>query len=325
MARKRKFSKPFDLAHSVMFNEFPKEYTKIIGVPGEFVEVSNRRVHLKDGSTGEMDSAYVANPDSKILFEKVAVCLEHQSGPVNNLKLNSMGNYDVQLVVNEHLPTFLVVASHLNEEKSKKQLVRSPSDITKLYFLDLGEENICERLNNVIEILKNNNSLSTEDALNLGVIALYAPRRNACRIVETVVNIYLEIIDDLDFKMEFVLYSVIILMIDAFFEDKNEYERLNDMVDEKTSPEVIEKLASFEDLLKSLDYANEDLAIVNENLATANEDLAAANKDLATANKDLATANEDLAAANEDLAIANHKIANLEAENRKLKEELDAK
>ena len=93
-------------------------------------------------------------------------------------------------------------------------------------------------------------------------------------------------------------------MIDAFFEDKNEYGRLINMVDEKTSPEVIEKLASSEDLLKSLDYANEDLAIVNENLAAVNK---------------------DLAAVNEDLAIANHKIADLEAENKRLKEELDAK
>ena len=72
-------------------------------------------------------------------------------------------------------------------------------------------------------------------------------------------------------------------MIDAFFEDKNEYGWLISMVDEKTSQEVIEKLASFEDLQKSLDYANEDLA------------------------------------------IANHKISDLEAENKRLKEELDAK
>ena len=290
MSRKKKFPKPFDLAHSIMFNEFPEEYTKIIGVPGEFVKVINRRVHLKDGTTGEMDSAYIADPDFKTLFEKVAVGLEHQSKPVDDFKLNTIGNYDIQLVVDEHLPTLLVVASHLKEEKSKNLLIRSPSDITKIYFLNLGEENIYERLNNLKRKLKNNNELNTEDALNLGVIALYTPRENACETIGSVVNIYTEIVDDLDYKMEFVLYSVITLMIDAFFEDENEYLRLSDMIDNNTSNESIVKLASFEELKKSLDYAHEDLA-----------------------------------AANEDLAAANDKIADLEAENKKLKEELDAK
>ena len=38
MSRKRKFSKPFDLCHSILFNEFPKEYVSTIGVPGNFVK-----------------------------------------------------------------------------------------------------------------------------------------------------------------------------------------------------------------------------------------------------------------------------------------------
>lgn len=96
-----------------------------------------------------MDSAYIAKPDYRILFEKVAVALEHQSIPVGDSKLHMIGNYDVQLVVDQHLPTLMVVASHLNEEKSKNKLIRSPSDITKLYFLNLGEKNITKRLNKV--------------------------------------------------------------------------------------------------------------------------------------------------------------------------------
>ena len=72
MIRKRKFSKPFDLSHSILFNEFPNEYTSTIGVPGKFVEKCNRRVHLKDGTSGEMDSAFIADSDNRILFERVA-------------------------------------------------------------------------------------------------------------------------------------------------------------------------------------------------------------------------------------------------------------
>ena len=297
MIRKRKFSKPFDLSHSILFNEFPNEYTSTIGVPGKFVEKCNRRVHLKDGTCGEMDSAYIADSDYKILFERVAVGLEHQSIPVGEEKLNKFGDYDVQLVVDEHLPTLLVVASHLNKDKSKNKLIRSPSDITQLYFLDLGEDNISQRLSTVSKIIYNNQYLSQEMALNLGVIALYAPRERACEIMDTVVRLYLKIVEKLDLHMEYTLYSVITVLLDAFFDDEDEYRRLTKMMDDNTSQESQMRFASHESTIESLTYAEEDLAHTKD----------------------------DLAHARDDLAKANGKIADLEAEVKRLTDELNGK
>ena len=296
--RKKIFAKPFDLGHSILFNEFPAEYTKTIGVPGTFVKKINRRVHLKDGTTGEMDSAFILDPDGEILHERVAACLEHQSTPVNFPKLGKLGNYDTQLVVDEHMATLLIVATHLNPEASENTLIRSPSDITIIYFLDLGEENICKRLSRVSEIIENNQYLSTEQALNLGVIVLYAPRKHACEITEKVVNLYLEIVNDLDFKMEYCLYSVISIMIDAYFDDEKEYRRLIEMMDGETSHDTKEAFAATkESFLESLEWTKEDLA---------------------TAKEDLADAKEELTDVKEDLAVANGKIAELEAENSKI-------
>lgn len=318
MSRERKFSKPFDLSHSILFNEFPAIYTSTIGVPGFFVKKINRRVHLKDGTGGEMDSAYIANPDYKQLFERVAVGLEHQSAPVSNEKLNKFGDYDIQLVVDEHLPTLLVVASHLNEEKSKNKLIRSPSDITQLYFVDLAEENISQRLSTVSKIIYNNQYLSQELALNLGVIALYAPREHACEIMETVVDLYIHIVSDLDLAMEYTLYSVITILLDAFFDDENEYGRLTKMIDEKTSKESKMHFASHESTIKSLAYAEEDLARTEDDLAHAKDDLA-------RTEDDLAHAKDDLARTKDDLAKANGKIADLEEEVKRLTNELNGK
>ena len=297
MIRKRKCSKPFDLSHSILFNEFPKEYTSTIGVPGKFAKKCNRRVHLKDGTSGEMDSAYIADSDNRILFERVAVGLEHQSIPVGEKKLNKFGDYDIQLVVDEHLPTLLVVTSHLNEDKSKNKLIRSPSDITQLYFLDLGEENISQRLSTVSKIIYNNQYLSQEMALNLGVIALYAPRERACEIMDTVVSLYLQIVEKLDLHMEYTLYSVITVLLDAFFDDEDEYRRLTKMMDDNTSQESQMRFASHESTIESLTYAEEDLA----------------------------NARDDLAHTKNDLAKANGKIADLEAEVKRLTDELNGK
>lgn len=290
MTRNRIIPKPFDIAHGILFNEYPRIYTKTLGVPGYFVKKINRRVHLKDGTSGEMDSAYIADPDYKILFERVAVALEHQSYPVGDEKIVKFGDYDVQLVVDEHLPTLLAVASHLNAEKSRDILMRSPSDITKLYFLDLAEDNIRKRLSIVTEIIDNNKTLSIENALNLGVIVLYAPREDACEITEKVVGLYLKIVENLDQKMEHCLYSVIYLMIDAYFDDEYEFRRLTEMIKEKTSDESKQLFASHENTMESLKYAQEDLA-----------------------------------SAKDDLVKANGRISDLEAEVKRLTEELNSK
>ena len=269
--RKKIFAMPFDLGHDTMFSEFPVEYTRTIGVPGTFVKKINRRVRLKDGTTGEMDSAFILDPDGKILKERVAACLEHQSIPVSLTKLKKIGHYDIQLVSDENLATLMIIASHCSPEESKNKLIRSPSDSIKLYFLDLGEENICKRLSTVTEIIENNGEISTETALNLGVIVLYAPREHACEITEKVVNLYIKIADDLDFKMEYCLYSVISMMLDAYFDDENEYKRLIDLIDKKTSPDTKEAFtATQKSLMESLEWTKEDLANAQDDLKIAN-------------------------------------------------------
>lgn len=243
-----------------MFNGMPEDYTKTLGVPGIFVKKINRMVHLKDGTSGEMDSAYIADPDYKLLFERVAVGLEHQSRPVGDEKLDKIGDYDIQLVVDEHLPTLICIASEIDPAKSKRELIRSPSDITKLYFLDLSEDNITKRLNTVEAIINSNKYLTRENALDLGVIVLYAPRNRACEITEKVVNLYVKISKDLDFQLALILYSVITLMIDAYFDDENDYRRLIRMMDNNTSSKVIEGFHPFDGFRESLENANKRIS-----------------------------------------------------------------
>lgn len=293
--RKKIFAMPFDLGHDTMFSEFPVEYTRTIGVPGTFVKKINRRVRLKDGTTGEMDSAFILDPDGKILKERVAACLEHQSIPVSLTKLKKIGHYDIQLVSDENLATLMIIASHCSPEESKNKLIRSPSDSIKLYFLDLGEENICKRLSSVTEIIENKKELSAENALNLGVIALYAPREYACEITEKVAKLYTKISNDLDPKMESCLYSVISLMIDAYFDDEKEYRRLINMIDGKTSQNTKEIFAaSKESFLESLEWAKEDLANAKDDLANAKDDLKAANGKIAELETEVARLTTEL-------------------------------
>ena len=327
MKRKRKYSKHFDACHKIMFNAFPDEYTKLIGVPGHFVKKVKRVVHLKDGTGGEMDSAYIANPDYEILFEKAAVCLEHQSKSIGDEKIVKIGDYDIQLVVNEHLPTLMVVASHIPPENQKNKLIRTPSDKTELYFVDLTEENIMERLNNVKTIINNNKHLSRKDALNLGIVMNYAPRKNAIEITREITNIYIKTVDDLDFETQSILYDVIIILIDAYIDDENEYQRLIKMINNRTSKEIIENFNPFVGLEESLEYANtriSNLEDKNSTLENRNSTLENRNSTLENRNSTLENRNSTLENRNSTLENRNSTLENrnstLEAEKSALKE-----
>lgn len=122
MARKKKLDKPYDFAFGVMYNEYPKEFHKELNIPGIFKRKSNVKVRLKQGNVREMDASYVVDPDFKVLFEPAVVDLEHQSTPVDTPKIKIIGDYNIQQIADERLPTLNVVASHLSKEKSVRNL-----------------------------------------------------------------------------------------------------------------------------------------------------------------------------------------------------------
>ena len=230
---------PYDFAFGVMYNEYPKEFHEELNIPGIFKRKSNVKVRLKDGRRLEMDASYVVDPDFKVLFEPAVVDLEHQSTPVDMPKIKIIGDYNIQQIADERLPPLNVIASHLNEEKSIREFERTPTSTTKLMFLNLGRQDNKKRLNTLSNIIKNHEEhLTIGNALNLGIIVLFAPRDSACEITRQIVELYNKI-KNKPKKLEYTLYSVICTMIDAYFDDDEEFKELIDMINNETGEDVV--------------------------------------------------------------------------------------
>ena len=165
------------------------------------------------------------------------------------------------------------IATHLDPSKSKKILKRSPTDIIELYFLDLGEKKITKKLSRVSDKINNNKTVSRDDKIDLGTIVLYAPRHKAREMTREVVNLYRKISHTMDFNLEYTLHMVITIMIDAYFDEKNEYEELINMLDNATSTESRNKSESELDMLQRLEWREEDLKEVNGKLNKANAEI----------------------------------------------------
>ena len=226
MIRKRIIHKPFDLGFNILYNECPKDLLELINAPGKFVRKANADVYVGDGDKSRMDTSYIANPDYKTLF-RTAVCNgEHQSTPVDDDKLEMMGDNMIQQIHDENLPQLSWIASHIPKEKHKQEIEYTTSNSIHPIFLDLGEEDNKKRLSTVTNIITQQDHISKKDALNLGVIVLFAPRDKACEITEQVVELYIKIAHQLSKKVEYTVYSVLRIMVDAYFDEESEYERL---------------------------------------------------------------------------------------------------
>ena len=308
MSRK-KIHHPFDFAFGVMYNEFPKELHENLDIPGVFRRKSNVKVRLKNGTILEMDASYVVDPDFERLLEPAVVILEHQSKAVDMPKIQIIGYYEIQKIADERLPPLSVIASHLSSEKSVQEFDRTPTSTTKLLFLDLGAEENQKRLNRLKNIINyNEEQLTIKDALNLGIVVLFAQREIAPEVTRQAIELYLKI-DAMPKKLEYTLYSVLYAMIDAYFDDENEYEELVNMINNETADEIVGKFESeiisqnkiFE-LEKELDGAN----------SRADSEASRADSEALRADSEALRADSEASRAD-----------NAEAENRRLKDEIE--
>ena len=117
MKHVRLIPKPFNYSFTLMFEEYPKDYTEVLKAPGKFVRKANTQVKLPGGKTGEMDAPYVADPDGKTLFERAIVIMEHQRTAVGILKGSMISNYVIQGIADEKLPYYVAIASHIEADK----------------------------------------------------------------------------------------------------------------------------------------------------------------------------------------------------------------
>ena len=240
MARQKRLHNPFDFAFGMLYNEYPKELHENLCIPGKFRRKSNVKARFQNGKRLEMDASYVVDPDFEILFEPAVVDLEHQSKPVDISKIQTIGEYNIQQIADERLPTLNIIASHLNEELSVKQFKRTPTTIVQLQFLNLGKKEIEKRLNILENIINDRKQITTKDAINLGIIVLFAPREDACEITRKALTLYLEF-ENRSSRLEYTLYSVFSAMIDAYFDNEHEYEELMVLINKETNDEIIGK------------------------------------------------------------------------------------
>lgn len=272
---KRIIHKPFNFGFKTMYDSFGEELHINLEIPGIFYEKREVKIFFDDGTILEADACYIIHPDYITIFEPMIVILEHQSSPVDFNKIKIISQYELGKIIKEKLPPLTVIASHHDKAKSVQLWDRTPSYTTKPLFLDLGREDNRKRLSSVSNIINNNEDLSIVDALNIGIIPLFAPRDKALEITEEVIKLYIKS-DIGNDDLVFTLYSVLYAMIDAYSKYEDDFQRLISMINEKTKDEIIAKFDLYKNAMDEVKFYKQQFLKADErinNLESRNQNL----------------------------------------------------
>ena len=234
--RKSKIHHQYNLAFMTMFDEFPKEQTESLNMPGKYKEPTSRFV-IHNNKELEADAPYIAEPDGEILKETTVNLLEHESDPPSPSDLIRFWIYLMYKMRKTGYPGFLAIASKYPPLKSALKYEISPTVTLKPHYIDLGERDNWERLYRVRNKCRFNKVMSVETGLDLGNAVLFAPDDCARERTREGLHYFLESEME-NSRLEFVLCTVFYCTIDAYFDDEEEYRRLIDMIDEKVNPET---------------------------------------------------------------------------------------
>ena len=249
---------PFNDSIEIMSNNFRQDFHIAADIPGKFVEISNKDVYVNGRKIGEMDISYIIDPDGNTIKVRMVLNLEHQSTPVDEPKLEQMGNYAVQQISDHNIPQVTVVLTHIDKEKHSQKHEISPSLKLEPIYIVYDEAEIEKRLNRVKTKINNNEHLNNVDALNLGIISVFAPRYKALEIVEEVVELYKKVSKQLEQQMELTLYDVLFQMIDAYSKEEEDYQRLKKMLDNHTNEKTKEESRAMRYLREKYNYVLEE-------------------------------------------------------------------
>ena len=122
------------------------------------------------------------------------------------------------------------IASHQNIDKHvQKYEINKGNVIINFYFLDLGEEDNTKRLNKIRSKLNTSDMISIEDGMNIGITLLFAPEKYAKEITRELLDYFLNRKIESN-KLKNTLYRVFYAMIDAYFDDENEFQEMINML-----------------------------------------------------------------------------------------------
>lgn len=208
---------PYDSSFRFTDQFYPDELHISLRFPGVFVKTLNNDVFTKNNRNLKADSVKLVLPDDTLPCKSI-LNVEHQSYALTRDKIHSLYDYKIHLISRYNIPAICVVVTNIGEG-DETLILDSHGDAFKVYLRVITDEDINQRLNNLISKVNNNQDLSVVDALDFINILLFSRKKVAKQHTCEVVDLFQKVASKLDMNLQLNLHFVLKKLIRAHYAD----------------------------------------------------------------------------------------------------------
>ena len=190
MILQKEIHHPNDITNRYLIEIMPEKLHDYLGLPGKFLKNYPTRIILRDGSQREMDWLMLVEPDNETLFEKILINVEFQSSAVTEDKIKALMDYKDYAKTYYGLPVLTVVVITKGYDSSVMEYSKVSSDILRPEYIQITQEEIIERLNNLDEKIENHSQLSDNEALDIVLLPMFASKSKAEMVTEKITHLF---------------------------------------------------------------------------------------------------------------------------------------
>ena len=297
---------PNDITFKYLYTVMPEKLKNYFKLPGKFVRNFPTNIIIGDGMEREMDWLILVRSDDDDIGE-LLINIEFQSSYVTQEKIRTMADYADYSRTYYNRPVLTVVVVTDGYEKSVKEYSRTPSDILKPIFIHMGEDEIIERLNNLEKKISNQEQLTDDEALDIALLPMFAPKDNAMSITERITRLF-SVDKSLNGAFRNNIAFALSIMIRKYFDCTAKGKELLKLIEPEINKSKLRDVIDFEvDFIrKSYEHelSEKDELIADKDAVIADNEAIIADKDAVIADMDAVIADR-----NKEIRLLKAKLA----------------
>ena len=285
---------PFDFLFRRNCENYPKTSHNVLGLPGIFKQKEGPNVYTLKGRSLQQDFVESVLPDGEQLTHEATLGLEQLANLLTPEKTEIIYLYKNFNIAKHEKPSIPIIVTNY-DYKTDELVCKINGEFFTIKIIYFSPEKIEKTINSLCKKDYSKEEMSEADFLKLVHCIIFARKENAKDVIEKAVDIFVscEKIQD-NYQLD--LHLALKIMIKYRYKDKKEIRRLLTMITQAVSEKPLSELSHYEQVVEE----RNELKIVLEQ------------KDQKLIEKDNIITEKD------------RKIEEVEAENKRLREQLEA-
>ena len=266
----RRIYQPSDISFKYAIAVLNKHLHRYLKLKDRYVVSYPTEVITRDMRNLRMDSLY--KTDSSLNN------IESQSTRVGIKEMRRFADYRIFAEYIYNLPVETIVLMTVDPKNSLKEYKISETDIIRPIYIYFPKEEVMKRFKNVSDKIENNETLTEEETLDIGLLPLFAPKENSQEITEKMCELIRKY-KHMDYELKREVSFILQIMVFKYFEDSEKRKELLGEINMKQYDSDLEMIAyeiygeDMEEQKEIIKQQNTDLKQKENTIKQQNTDL----------------------------------------------------